>query len=401
MNRESSIELVSGLHAGRIQRVTSVGEVSELLRAAGEANETVVPFGGRRSLATGSVNVTATYGLDLGAMSGVLAYEPADLTVSVRAGTTWAEIQRVLGEQGQELPLDIPEPETTTVGGVVATGFAGARRLRSGSLKDLLIGCEFVRGDGLAAKAGGMVVKNVSGFEIPRFLHGSWGALAIVTSVNLKVVPKPRADGTLISTGYGWSEAIDLARSLIAGDSSLEAVSVEIEGGQARIAVRATGRSRAVASTLETARKSLGGRENLATLDGDDSVAHWQELVDRYSESDERLVVAVACRPQDVSKVAGQLINAAPQATMCVMPGYGSIRVRLETGDDRANTDALRPLIDAASSTGASYVIESAPVGVRGEFGAWGQEPDGIAVMRAVKAQFDPNGVLNPGRLVV
>src|SRR5699024_1400043 len=124
------------------------------------------------------------------------SYEPADLTASFHAGTTLAEVNDILGEQGQELPLDMPQADRATIGGLVATGFYGPRRLGSGTLKDLLIGCAYVRGDGLVAKAGGMLVKNVSGFEISRLLHGSWGSLAGLTSINLKVVPKPKADFT-------------------------------------------------------------------------------------------------------------------------------------------------------------------------------------------------------------
>jgi glycolate oxidase FAD binding subunit len=401
MDRESPMDLVPGVQVGQIVRPSSTGEISDLLRSASAGGETVVPFGGRRSLGTGSSGTSASYGLDLTSNSGVLAYEPADLTVSVRTGTTWAEIQQVLGDQGQELPLDIPAPDTTTVGGVVATGFAGGRRLRSGSLKDLLIGCEYVRGDGLVAKAGGMVVKNVSGFEIPRFLHGSWGALAVITSVNLKVVPKPRADGTLVSTGIGWREAVELAQTLIAGDSSLEAAAVVVEDGQASLAVRATGRSTAVASTLRSATDSVGRKADLVTLEDGDSAAHWQILVDRFSEGDDRLVVAVSCRPQDVADVTGRLIDAAPFAAVAVMPGYGSIRLTLAADDVDSTREALRKITSAATQAGASHVIESAPVGVRSDFPAWGMVPEGLRVMRAVKAQFDPAGVLNPGRLVV
>ena len=137
-----------------------------------------------------------------------MSWEPADLVLSVRAGTTFAEVQPELGEHGQEIPIDVAYPERATIGGLIATGFAGPRRLRSGSFRDLLIGCEYVRGDGLVANAGGMVVKNVSGFEIPRFLHGSWGALAVLTTVNLKVTPKPRHDGTILALSGPRHEAV-------------------------------------------------------------------------------------------------------------------------------------------------------------------------------------------------
>src|SRR5690606_32925866 len=99
--------------------------------------------------------------LDLAGTAGIADYVPADLTVSVGAGTRWSDLQAALGAEGQTIPLDVPFANRATVGGVVATAYAGPRRLRDGSLKDLLLGASFVRGDGLAAKAGGMVVKNV------------------------------------------------------------------------------------------------------------------------------------------------------------------------------------------------------------------------------------------------
>src|SRR5690606_16929115 len=154
--------------------------------------------------------------------------------------------------------------------------------------------------------------------------------------------------------------------------------------GEASIAVRATGRASAVTSTLDTAKGAMDGRGDLVTLDGDESVAHWQGIVDRYSEDEERVLLAVSCRPQDVSSVVGRLTEAAPQASMSVMPGYGGIRVRLEAASDESSAESLRKLTDAATSAGASYVIESAPIGIRGDFSAWGQEPVGISVMRAV-----------------
>lgn len=390
-------ELATGVFADEVVAVESGSRLADFLREATAANHSVIPFGGRRSLATGNPTEPARFGLDLTGLTGILSYEPADLTLSVRAGTTLADIQRALGEGGQELPIDVPFPDVTTIGGLVATGFVGPRRLRSGSLRDLLIGCEFVRGDGLLAKAGGMVVKNVSGFEIPRFLHGSWGALAVLTSVNLKVTPMARADGTLLAAFDDVGLAIDAAHRLIAAEPSIEACVVTSDRDGVRVSARSVGRAGAVAASLDSFAQCLGSE--VARLEVEESRAFWRELVNQYAEDNSKTVLALGARPRDIRALATRIgdVTAGDESAIQVSPGLGSLRIMTPTDGE----DLATGIVALAAADGANYVLESASPALRSSLPTWGAEPEGIEVMRSVKRQFDPGGILNPGRLPV
>lgn len=391
-------ELAPGVFVDEIVRVESSGQLADMLGSASTRGESVIPFGGRRSLATGNPADSARWGLDITGLSGIIAYEPADLTLSVRAGTMVAEIQQSLEQAGQELPIDVPYPDETTIGGLVATGFAGPRRLRSGSLRDLLIGCEFVRGDGLLAKAGGMVVKNVSGFEIPRFLHGSWGALAVLTSVNLKVTPMARADGTLVAGFASIGDAISAAQASIAAEASMESCVVTSDGDGVRVAARAVGRDGAVSAMLDSFAHSLGSESE--RLESATSRTYWQDLANQYAEDSSSVVIAMSIRPRDIQSLALRLneVCSGFGARTQVSPGTGSLRSVIPY-DEVHSSRCLAEIIGVAMELDAPYVLESAPLSLRSAVLTWGVEPEGIGVMRSVKRQFDPSNVLNPGRL--
>jgi hypothetical protein len=129
--------------------------------------------------------------LGLDALLGVVDYRPADLVVVVRPGTTLDELAEVLGAKGQECPIAPVVGQGATVGGVVASGLAGLRRLRVGPVRDWLLGARFVTGDGRLAAVGGATIKNVSGYDLPRLLCGSWGTLGVLVELTLRVRPRP------------------------------------------------------------------------------------------------------------------------------------------------------------------------------------------------------------------
>ncbi len=357
----------------------------------------MVPIGGRGSLGTGHP-ATADIALDVTSNSGVLSYTPADLTLSVKTGTTWADLQAALAEHGQTLPLDVPNPERTTVGGIVATGFAGARKYRNGSLRDLLIGCEYVRGDGLVARAGGMVVKNVSGFEIPRFLHGSWGSLAVLTSVNLKVMPKARAEETVLQSFESTSAAIEAGLDWVRSGMPVDSIAVVSDAETATLAIRATGRPRAVdqiAREIVTA-----ARGDAERLPDDASAAWWQSTTDAFAESAEFIQVGLSIANEQLASLARSVQESVPAAAVCVLVGSGSLRVQIPL-DEQQDGANLTSVLNAATRHGAPWLIESAPAKLRQGQDIWGQPDTGLATMRSVKQSFDPGQILNRGRLFI
>ena len=131
-------------------------------------------------------------------LAGIIDYEPTDLVLSVGAGARFGDVQAVLAEHGQRLPLDPPGAADATIGGLIATGRWGPLRYSAGTLRDLLIGISVAHPSGTVSKAGGMVVKNVSGYDMPRLYLGSLGTLGVVVSANFKVLPRPRAEATVI-----------------------------------------------------------------------------------------------------------------------------------------------------------------------------------------------------------
>src|SRR5437763_3367924 len=164
-----------------------LSEAIDLLGASVAIADAVVPVGARTQWETGNLPGDAT---ELRAPAGVGRYEPEDLTVTVGAGTTCAELDAVLAERGQECALD-PRDASATVGGVVACGLSGVRRLRHGPLRDQVLEVRFVTADGRLVKGGGPTVKNVTGYDLPRLLVGSLGTIGVLVQVTLRCQPEP------------------------------------------------------------------------------------------------------------------------------------------------------------------------------------------------------------------
>lgn len=401
LNPQDQRDVAPGLTIGTLARPRTVEELGDLLTDCTTASQSVLPFGGGGSIGTGRVVSGFDVGIDMRSLSGVIEYHPADLTLSVQAGTMMSEIAAVLGERGQELPIDVPYPDRTTIGGLAATGFAGPRRLLSGSLKDAIIGCQYVRGDGLIARAGGMVVKNVSGFEIPRFLHGSWGALAVLTSINLKVSPRPRSEATVHASWERATDAIAGMHELAGLMPSLAASTVDVTGGQVSTSCRVMGREEAVAAGVADMTTFLG--DHISIVEDEGSRGFWQDHVDRWTPPLEGTQIVIGGRPRDVATVVASVQDVIGddhgETELSIAPGLGTIRIR------SGGEDAGSPLWPLSEIPGlpdqVSGILEAGPESLRQAADPWGPRPQGHALMIAIKQQFDPANVLNRGRLFV
>lgn len=386
---------------GMLARPSTAEELGDLLRECTAASRSVLPFGGGASISTGHVVPGFDVGVDTKALRGVIEYGPADLTLSVRAGTTMSEISEILAEKGQELPIDVPFPDRTTIGGLAATGFAGPRKLLSGSLKDAIIGCEYVRGDGLIAKAGGMVVKNVSGFEIPRLLHGSWGALAVLTSVNLKVSPRPRSEATVYGTWATVADAIAGVHDLAGRLPSLAAGIIDVIDGQISASIRVMGRDEAVAAGVASVKGFLS--DQVTVVENDESRRFWQDHVDRWVSPDAGTQIVIGVRPRDVATVVASVSDAIgehpEQAVFSIAPGLGTIRVRTGAGVAESSVWPLSEVPGLPAHV--SGILEMGSLSLRQAADPWGPRPPGHALMMAIKQQFDPVNILNRGRLFI
>lgn len=391
-------------HITRVNAITELAELLDALNVSPEADRlSVVPVGGGTATGIGNIVSRIDHAIDLRGLRGIEDYNPSDLTLRVYAGTTLAELQGELAQHGQELPIDIPFPDRATIGGVIATAFAGPRRYGSGTMKDAIIGASFVRGDGLSARAGGMVVKNVSGFEMSRFLHGSWGTLAVIASANLKIAPIPKAERTLSTPFANLDAAMKEFRNAVAAGVRPAAAEMEVRGDEVVLHVRLLGGTAGV-DTQEIALERSLVRLPEQRRDGEGSKAFWQTLTETWAESpNDEVQVAVGVRARESGEIAARLMSSETgigSSSLLVSPGTGTIRARFSAASI-APTDLWARLAFLRTVPGSSAFVEFAPVEWRRQVDVWGPPPVSIAMMKAVKREFDPHGLLNRGRMMI
>ena len=347
-------------------------------------------------------------GLDLSGLSGVTLYEPEELILSAKAGTPIAEIEALLAANNQELafePMDYGPifgraAGRGTIGGALAANLSGPRRIKAGAARDHFLGVTAVSGRGETFKSGGRVVKNVTGYDLCKLLAGSWGTLAVMTDVTVKVLPRAETEQTLLVLGLddaAAARAMSLAMGSandVSGAAHLSAplaANVRAEAGTALTALRLEGVGPSVAHrrhALEAALKSFG---EITVLEEAASRMLWRSVRDvvPFAHGDRALwristaptrghVVAAAIGPGAfLYDWAGGLIWAALPAA----DDGGAARVRAAVGDGHAT------LVRAPAATRAAVPVFEP------------QDPGLAALTRRVKESFDPKGVLGPGRM--
>ena len=387
---------VRGREPGRIVRPGSVAEVQDALRAASAAGEAVIVQGGRSAVATGGPAERYDLALDTTALDAVLAHEPQDFTATVQAGMRFAALQAALAGHGQTLPLDPPGGADTTVGGVIARGRGGLRRAAFGEVRDWLIGCTAVLSDGRAVHAGGQVVKNVSGYDLPKLFAGSWGTLGCIVEASFKLRPLPARDATLRIPADDFAGAVDAGRHLaqrLPGLHAVTAVDADwaaaagLEAG-ACLLVRAGGIPAMVEELLAMVR---GAIPDIAAGAADADAGVWQRLTDTTAPTD-GLLLRIGCPPPEVEALATIARDGIPGAVRLASLDGGLLWLRAP----EASAEAVTTLRAAVEARGGALTVESGDVaGVD----PWGEAP-GLPIMRRIKAELDPTRTLSPGRFV-
>lgn len=231
-----------------------------------------------------SANVTR---LDLGGLSGIVEYDPQELTITAMAGTPVAQLRDALAVHGQHLPFDPPLAESgATIGGIVAAGTSGPSAFGFGGVRDFIIGVRFIDGTGRLVRGGGRVVKNAAGFDLPKLMVGSLGRLGVLVELSFKVLPKPRASVTAILEFARTTDALD-ALAAVAG-SSLPTLALDLIAPK-RVVARFTGGFKRLPGRLATMTGSRPGEFHRA---GDDARLWHEAAALSWLERDEMLIRA-------------------------------------------------------------------------------------------------------------
>jgi glycolate oxidase FAD binding subunit len=350
--------------------------------------------GGDSKAAIGNA-VAAGHALDLSALSGIVAYEPEELVLTARAATPMTEIAALLDQRGQMLAFEPPDfgplLGTTgggTLGGCLAANLAGPRRFKAGAARDHFLGVTAVSGRGEIFKAGGRVVKNVTGYDLCKLLAGSWGTLAAMTEVTVKVLPRPEVTRTLLLSGL---DPVMAARAMAEAAGSPhepsglawlpgDRVLVRIEGSPASVAARRAG--------LQERLQAFGTVDDLPD-------APWIAIGDvtALGAPPDALVWRLSAPPVQGGAVAARL-SALPGARLMMDWGGALVWLALPPGD--AHEDTVQA---ATVAFGGHAVLWRAPDPVKRSVSVWPRLAPALAALnQRLRTQFDPHGVLNPGR---
>ncbi len=414
---------VDGLVPQAVALPANVEQVSRLVAFANEQGLAVIPRGGGTAMGLGGIPRRADIVIGLRRMKRVIAYSPSDMTVTVQAGITLDELQSMLAGHGQMLPLDPPLPDRATIGGILASAASGPLRIQFGLPRDLALGMRVVTADGAITKSGGIVVKNVAGYDMTRLHVGALGTLGVIVEATFKVVPIAKTLVTVAGSfatpieALAAAHALRMARivpwSLVLLPPGVLRGLVAESDGQYVVAVRLGGMPEAIgpqAQRATDAMREAGAVSALEVARAEESfwpaVRDWPATVG----NGEGVLVRVGILPSQAQTVlaAAQDIAArlgVPLASL-VFPATALVYMWSATTPAvaEASGDAALQMVKALAAIAGEWngtaVVERCPKALKEQVSVWGPSGRDFAVLRRIKETFDPKGTLNPGRFV-
>lgn len=385
---------------------TTISQLQAVLSEANNLGLSVVPIGGGAHLGVGNVPASYDVALSLAEMNGIVAHEPADLTVTLEPGVRLTELQAALAEHGQFLPLDPPCGPSATIGGVLAANAYGPLRHAFGTARDWLIGIRVVHADGSISKSGGRVVKNVAGYDMHKLYAGSLGTLGVIAEATLKVAPLPHAASTLVISCRSAAHAAEVI--LGAHDAGLALQAAELLSPPASHAVHGESKWTAllrVAGSAGAVDRSIGEIEAAcaatgAIVDRRDAHACWDAWSTTFRPDE--LSLRVSVMPSHVAEVMQVLdrrfMGAGGELSSTITAGV--IRANLQPSRDARAGALVAAAQEVASRYEGSVAVDAAPPLLKQEIDVFGPLRSDFAIMKRLKEEFDPKRILSPGRFV-
>lgn len=390
-------DAVLGVRPDWVASPTSTGEVSDVLSWARAHDVAVLPRGGGSKLGWGDAPGRAGLVLDTLGLVSPWEHAAGDLVVTTGAGELLSTIQSRLRDAGQRLSLD--PARSGTIGGAVATATSGPLRLRAGAARDLVIGMTFVRADGVVAHSGGKVVKNVAGYDLAKLLTGSFGTLGVITELTLRLHPLPQRQLWVGAGVEGRSAVHTVVQALVGSQLMPAAVELDWVDGVGHVWVQLDGPAEALDLAARHTKELLHG-PGTGEVSAEEEPPPWwgaePEVAGPLLKVTHEIgtvdaVLAAVDRAAEVSGASMRLRGS---------PGVGTALVGWVRAPAAAEfATALSLLRQEVSRLSGSVVVLEADPQLRAGVDVWGPV-QGLQLMEAVKAQFDPGQLLSPGRFV-
>jgi glycolate oxidase FAD binding subunit len=401
---------VDDLAPSAVVRPDSAEQVCRVLALCAAERLAVVARGAGTSQGLGNPPRRLDLVLDLHRLAAVREYVPEDMVATVGAGVTLDALAARLAPHRQIFALDPPGGGSRTVGGVLASHASGPLRFRYGTGRDLLLGVRFVQADGTLTWGGAKVVKSVTGYDVPKLLVGSLGTLGVLVEATLRLHPIPPASRSWRLGFPSASPARDFLAALLDSPLQPERAALLDAGALRRVSLAAEPVAvlLSVGSAAEAVESQGQALERMATRHGGRAeplaAAAWSALGLAVSGP---VLLRLAGEPRrlldwvDLAQAAGR--RAGVETALLAQPGNGVLQVSVWGAADPAHLveAMLRPLRSALEAEGGSLVVERAPAPIKNQFEVWGSiSPELLEIMGRIKREFDPHGILSPGRFV-
>jgi glycolate oxidase FAD binding subunit len=383
-------------------------QVAATLRLCSELDAAVTPWGGGAAVRIGNLPRQVDAVLELSHLDRVIEHDHANLTATVQSGITLASLQQTLAPQNQFLPFDPPHAARSTIGGIVAANLNGPRRMFYGSVRDLVIGMKVALASGEQIKAGGKVVKNVAGYDMCKLFVGSLGTLGVITEVTLRLTPLPKSSATLTASGT-LSQTSQLAAELATSRLLPASVSIlnpaaarssSFPAEKALAAVWFEGFEESVSRHIRDT-EAIAARLGLDTdVISTEMQEHLWDYVRDFPLTSDQLIYRLTVPLSQLAEVMTAVSERKSGDSLYMIGDTASGTLWLSVEPGNANMEWFAGLTSLAQERGGHAIIFAAPPRLKENLDVWGTPPSTLPLMRETKRQFDPKGLLNPGRFV-
>jgi glycolate oxidase FAD binding subunit len=403
--REASAEdAVDGVEPSLVVEPGTTEETSEVIKLASREGLAVSPRGGGTKMGLGNPPRAVDLILSTARMDAIIEHVPGDQIVRTQAGLRLQDLQESLAESDQMLGVDPPE-EGATVGGVVAANSSGPRRLRYGTVRDLIIGIKVVLADGTVAKAGGKVVKNVAGYDLSKLFTGSLGTLGVIGEANFRLHPIRETARTVLLEVDDHQKVAHVVQALTHSSFSqfvLDALEMRWERDRGVVAALFEGIEPAVEAQASAATGALRSYGEARVLGEEDGERFWGHFARRPWKAGD-VALKIGAPPADLTAVLDSVLGAAGRAGVEVsLSGHAGIGVTFAglSGGEAGLVEVVEEVREIRVRRGGSVVVQEAPLAVKERLDVWGLGGDYLGLTRRVKEKFDPGYTLNPGRFL-
>jgi glycolate oxidase FAD binding subunit len=397
-------DAVDGREPSLVVEPATIEEISEVMKLASRDGIAVSPRGGGTKMGLGNPPRQVDLILSTARMDGIIEHVPGDQIVRTQAGLKLQDLQGNLAESDQMLGIDPPE-EGATVGGIVAANASGPRRLRYGTIRDLIIGIKVVLADGTVAKAGGKVVKNVAGYDLSKLFTGSLGTLGVIAEANFRLHPIRESARTVFVEVDDHRQIPEVALAFTHSSFSqfvLDALEMRWENDKGVIAALFEGIDPAVEAQSSAATELLRSHGGANVLGKDDGEEFWDGFARRpWAAGD--VALKISAPPSDLSAVLDSVLGAAGRAGVeARLSGHAATGVTFAglSGEGDGLVDVVEEVREIRVHRGGSVVVQEAPLAIKERLDVWGPAGDYLGLTRRVKEKFDPGYTMNPGRFL-